>query len=119
MPRRVQNSRAPSTNDASVRLYLSISGRLTVISAMHDLTLQIGQIDYIVVADRQRADAGGRQIQRNRRAQTAGTDDQHIALTRDLHRRVEVCRRIAAVHHLVHARLLGSRLHPEITLDLR
>jgi hypothetical protein len=44
--------------------------------AMNNLALQVGEIDGIVVADRQRADAGRSQIQRGGRAQPAGADDQ-------------------------------------------
>ena len=46
---------------------------------MNDLALQVGQIDRVEVRQMQLTDAGGRQIQRNRRAETAETDDQYAA----------------------------------------
>jgi len=48
------------------------------IGEMHDLPLQIGQVDVIVVADREPAHAARRQIKRYRRAEAAGTDDQDM-----------------------------------------
>ena len=43
--------------------------------AVDDLALQIGEIDVVVVADRQLSDAGGSEIQRGRRAESSRTDD--------------------------------------------
>ena len=44
---------------------------------MGDLALQVGQLDVVVVDDADGADAGGGEIQRQRRAEPAGADDQH------------------------------------------
>ncbi len=44
---------------------------------MHDLALQIGQIDPVVVDDAERADPGGGEIEQQRRAEPAGADHQH------------------------------------------
>ena len=44
---------------------------------MHDLALQIGQIDPVVVDDPERADPGGGEIEQQRRAEPAGADHQH------------------------------------------
>lgn len=47
------------------------------VSGVGDLALQVRQLDLIVIDDPDRANAGRRQIQRQRRAQPAGTDHQH------------------------------------------
>src|SRR5438874_1693140 len=47
---------------------------------MHDLALQISQIDPVVVDDADRPDTGGGKIQQHRRAEPAGPDDQHARL---------------------------------------
>ena len=44
---------------------------------MDDLTLQIGQLDQIVIDDAERADPGRRQIEQQRCPQPAGADHQH------------------------------------------
>ena len=44
---------------------------------MNDLALQVGQIDGVVVDDAERADAGGGQVQQQRRAEPARTHHQH------------------------------------------
>ena len=48
------------------------------------LPLEVGQIDYIVIDDADGANAGCRQIQQQRRAETAGADDQDA-------RRLQLC----------------------------
>jgi len=48
-----------------------------VAGAVNDLTLQVRQVHHIIIDDADRADAGGRQIHRGRRSQTARADDQH------------------------------------------
>ena len=48
-----------------------------VARGVDDLALQIGQRDDIVIDHAQRADAGGRQIHQDRRAEAAGADHQH------------------------------------------
>ena len=45
-----------------------------------DLALQIGKINNIEIDNAERADAGGGQVQRQRRAQPAGADAQHSRL---------------------------------------
>jgi hypothetical protein len=45
-----------------------------------DLPVQVGELDPIVIDDAERADAGGRQIQRERRAETAGADQEDTGL---------------------------------------
>ena len=47
------------------------------IGGMGDLALQVRQLHAVVVDDADRADAGGGQIQRERRAKPAGADHQH------------------------------------------
>ena len=42
-----------------------------------DLALQVGQLQPVVVDDADGADAGRREVQRERRAEPAGADDQH------------------------------------------
>jgi hypothetical protein len=46
-----------------------------------DLALEVGEVDLVVVHQRDVADAGCRQVQRHRRAQPAGADDQRVAGT--------------------------------------
>ena len=46
-------------------------------SVEQDLPLQVGQFDPVAVEQAERADAGGRQVQRGRRAEAPGTDHQH------------------------------------------
>ena len=45
-----------------------------------DLALQVGQVDHVVVDDAQRADAGRGEVQRDRRAQAAGAQQQHLGV---------------------------------------
>ena len=47
---------------------------------MGDLPVQVGELDPVVVDDAERADAGRREIQRERRAEAAGADQQHPGL---------------------------------------
>ena len=44
---------------------------------MHDLALQIGEIDPVVVDDADRPDTGGGQVHQHRRAEAAGADHQY------------------------------------------
>ncbi len=44
---------------------------------MQDLPLQIAEIDHVEIDEADAADAGGREIQAQRRAETAGADEQH------------------------------------------
>ncbi|MCY1420342.1 hypothetical protein D9M71_359580 [compost metagenome] len=47
---------------------------------MHDLPLQVGQVDRIEIGQMQLTDAGRGQVQRHRRAETAEADDQRAPL---------------------------------------
>ncbi len=47
---------------------------------MHDLALQVGQVDPVVVDDPDGSDPGGGEIEQHRRAEPAGADDQHARL---------------------------------------
>jgi hypothetical protein len=51
---------------------------------VRDLSLQVGQVDAVVVDDRQRADARGREVQRHRRAEPAGADHQRMRIEQPL-----------------------------------
>ncbi len=44
---------------------------------MDDLALQVGEADHVVIDDAERADAGRGEIERDRRAEPARTDDEH------------------------------------------
>ena len=48
--------------------------------AWSDLALQVGEIDDVVVDDADRADAGGGQVERGRRAEAAGTEQEHLGV---------------------------------------
>ena len=50
------------------------------VRAMRHLTLQVGQLDDVVIDQAERADAGGGEIQRQRTAKPAGADHQHTRL---------------------------------------
>ncbi len=45
--------------------------------AVHDLTLQVGELHVVVVGDPESPDSGGRQIEQRRGPQTAGAEDKH------------------------------------------
>ena len=47
---------------------------------MKDLALQVGLVDHIHVDDAERAHAGGGQVKRGRRAQTAGPEEKHLGV---------------------------------------
>ena len=52
-------------------------GRPTSAVRVDDLALQVGEVDDVEVDDAERADTGGGQVQRQRRAEAAGADAQH------------------------------------------
>ena len=54
-------------------------GRPTSARAVQDLALQVAEIDDVEVHEAESADAGGGEVQSQRRAETAGTDQQHPA----------------------------------------
>ena len=45
---------------------------------MHDLALQVGEVDVVGVAERDAADAGGREIERGGAAEAARADDERV-----------------------------------------
>ena len=45
---------------------------------VQDLALQIREVDDVVVDDAERSDAGRRQVERRRRAEAAGAEQQHF-----------------------------------------
>ena len=47
---------------------------------MDDLALQVGDVDDVVVDDAERADAGGGEVERGRRAQAAGAEQQDLGV---------------------------------------
>ena len=47
---------------------------------MRDLTLKVRQIDGICIDDADGTDAGGGELQDQRRAETAGTDNQDLGV---------------------------------------
>jgi hypothetical protein len=51
-------------------------------AVVRDLALQVGEVDRVVVDQRDAADAGRAQVQRHRRAQAAGADDQGVRVSR-------------------------------------
>lgn len=48
--------------------------------AVDDLTLQVGLVDDIELDDADRADTGGGEIEQRRRAESTGTDDEHLGV---------------------------------------
>ena len=61
-----------------------LAGRLDLALAdpvvgVEDLALEVRQVDDVEVDDADRADAGGREVERRRRAETAGADEQRLA----------------------------------------
>ena len=68
----ISGLRSSSRSRADFHLERADGGR-----AVDDLALQVGGIDHVVVHQADAPDAGRRQVQRHRRAQPAGADDQH------------------------------------------
>ena len=67
---------------------------------VQDLPLQVAEVDDVEVDDAERADAGGREIHRDRRSESAGADAQHLrrlqlALTVDADLRHDQMPRVA------------------------
>ena len=50
------------------------------VGRVDDLALQVGEVDVVVVDDAERADAGRGEVQRGRRAQAAGAEQEHLAV---------------------------------------
>ena len=49
------------------------------VEVVQDLALQVRRVDLVHVDDADRADAGGGEVQRGRRAEAAGAEQQHLA----------------------------------------
>ena len=47
---------------------------------MDDLALEVRDVDHVVVDDAERADAGRREVQRGRRAEPAGAEQEHLGV---------------------------------------
>jgi hypothetical protein len=60
---------------AACRLDLALADG---IGEMHDLALQVGEIDHVVVAQGQPADATRSQVKCHRRAESTGADDERM-----------------------------------------
>ena len=63
------------------RLHL---GQADAVGLVHDLALQIAQVDPVVVHQGEPPQAGGRQVERDRRTQAADADDQCMAVAQAL-----------------------------------
>ena len=50
------------------------------VGRVDDLALQVGEVDDVVVDDAERADAGGGEVERGRRAEAAGAEQQHLGV---------------------------------------
>ena len=53
-------------------------GDADALGVVDHLALQVGEVDDVVVDDPERADAGRREVQRGRRAEAAGAEQQHL-----------------------------------------
>ena len=58
----------------------STFGDADAVGRVDDLALQVREVDLVVVDDAERADAGGREVERGRRAEPAGAEQQHLRL---------------------------------------
>src|SRR6266446_9426131 len=54
--------------------------RADAFGRMDDLALQVGQVDPVGIGDADRPDPGGREVEQQRRTETARTDDEHPRL---------------------------------------
>ena len=50
------------------------------VGRVDDLALEVGEVDDVVVDDAERADAGRREVERGRRAEAAGAEQQHLGV---------------------------------------
>ena len=55
-------------------------GHADAVGRVDDLALQVGDVDHVVVDDAERADAGGGEVERGRRAEAAGAEQQHLGV---------------------------------------
>ncbi len=71
--------------DVGVELGERLLGRVDLaladaVDVVEDLALQVRRVDDVHVDDAERADARGREVERGRRAEAAGAEEQHAAL---------------------------------------
>ncbi len=59
-------------------------GHADPLRGVDHLALQVRQVDLVVVDDPERAHAGRRQVQRRRRAEPAGAEQQHLGVEQPL-----------------------------------
>ena len=50
------------------------------VGRVDDLALEVGDVDHVVVDDAERPDAGGGEVERGRRAEAAGAEQQHLGV---------------------------------------
>ena len=62
----------------------STFGYADALGGVDDLALEVRDVDDVVVDDADRADAGGGEIERDRRAESAGAEQQHLAVEQAL-----------------------------------
>ena len=84
---------------------------------MHDLALQVGEVDLVVIADRDACRRRRRQIQRDGRAEAAGADDQRVRgeqflLAFDADLRQQDVPAVAQQLVVVHGRVCGRPAPP-------
>ena len=79
------------------------------VGRVDDLALQVGEVDLVVVDDAERADAGGGEVERGRRAEPAGAEQQHLRVEQ-LGLALEPDLRHEQVARVALALLVGQRL---------
>ena len=87
----------------------STFGDADAVGRVDDLALEVGEVDLVVVDDAERADAGRREVERGRRAEPAGAQQQHLRLEQ-LGLALEADLRDEDVARVALALLLGERL---------
>ena len=58
----------------------STFGHADAVGGVDDLALQVGDVDHVVVDDAERADARRGEVERGRRAEPAGAEQQHLGV---------------------------------------
>jgi hypothetical protein len=71
-----------SQRSCGIHLMQAVAGRFELAAshiacAVQQLALQVGEVHHIMVDEPQRAHPGGREVEGHRRAEAAGTHDQH------------------------------------------
>ena len=86
--------------------------RADPVGRVDHLALQVGEVDIVVVDDAERADAGGREVERGRRAEPARAEQQHLRVEQlRLPRRADLGQQqVAAVALLLLDRELAREL---------